>query len=51
MNFNKVDGVLQFEDYKSFFKFVNNYDGDLRIVKYNVYSGEDLIAMFNHKSK
>ena len=51
MSFDKVDGVLYFQDYKSFFKFINNYDEDLIIRKFEVFDGDKLIAMFNHKSK
>ena len=51
MSFDKVDGVLYFKDYKSFFKFINNYDKDLIIRKFEVFDGDKLIAVFNHKEK
>lgn len=51
MSFDKIDGILHFQDYKSFFKFINNYDKDLIIRKYEVFDGDKLIAVFNHKSK
>ena len=51
MNFEIVDGVYNFSDYKSFFKFINNWDGDLTVKKYEVFDGDKLIAVFNHKSK
>ena len=51
MSFDKIDGILHFQDYKSFFKFINNYDKDLVIRKYEVFDGDKLIAVFNHKSK
>lgn len=51
MSFNKIDGILHFQDYKSFFKFINNYDKDLIIRKYEVFDGDKLIAVFNHKEK
>lgn len=51
MSFDKVDGVMYFNDYKSFFKFINNYDKDLRVVKFEVFDVDKLIAVFNHKEK
>ena len=51
MSFEKVDGVYQFGDYRSFFKFLNNYDGDLVVKKYEVYADKKLIAIFNHIKK
>ena len=48
MNLQKVDGIYVFNDYKSFFKFINNYEGDLVVKKYNVFSEGNLIATFNH---
>lgn len=51
MSFDKIDGILHFQDYKSFFKFINNYDKDLIIRKYEVFDGDELIAVFNHKEK
>ena len=51
MSFDKIDGILHFQDYKSFFKFINNYDKDLIIRKYEVFDGDKLIAVFNHKEK
>jgi len=51
MTFEKVDGIIQFYDYKSFFKFINNYERDLIVRKFEVFDGEELIAVFNHKSK
>ena len=49
MSFEKVDGVYQFEDYRSFFKFINNYEGDLVVKKYEVFANKKLIAVYNHK--
>jgi len=51
MSFDKVDGVMYFSDYKSFFKFINNWDGDLIVRKFEIFDGDKLIAVFNHKSK
>ena len=51
MNFDKIGDVMYFNDYKSFFKFINNWDGDLIVKKYEVFDGDKLIAVFNHKSK
>ena len=51
MNFEIVDGVYNFSDYRSFFKFINNWDGDLTVKRYEVFDGDKLIAVFNHKSK
>ena len=51
MNFEIVDGIYHFSDYRSFFKFINNWDGDLTVKKYEVFDGDKLIAVFNHKSK
>ena len=51
MSFDKIDGVMCFSDYRSFFKFINNYDKDLRVVKFEVFDGDKLIAVFNHKEK
>ena len=51
MSFDKVDGVMHFSEYKSFFKFINNLDGDLIVNKYEVFDGGKLIVVFNHKSK
>ena len=51
MSFDKIDGVMHFSDYRSFFKFINNYDKDLRVVKFEVFDGDKLIAVFNHKEK
>lgn len=51
MSFDKVNNIYYFSDYKSFFKFINNWDGDLTVKKYEVFDGDKLIAVFNHKSK
>ena len=51
MNFEIVGGVYNFYDYRSFFKFINNWNGDLIVKKYEVFDGDKLIAVFNHKSK
>jgi hypothetical protein len=51
MSFDKIDGVMYFQDYKSFFKFINNYEKDLRVIRFEVFDGDKLIAVFNHKSK
>ena len=51
MSFDKIENVLHFNDYKSFFKFINNWDGDLTVKKYEVFDGDKLIAVFNHKEK
>ena len=51
MNFEIVDGIYRFSDYRSFFKFINNWDGDLTVKRYEVFDGDKLIAVFNHKSK
>ena len=51
MSFEKVDGVYQFSDYRSFFKFLNNYDGDLVVRQYEVYVDKKLIAVYNHIKK
>ena len=51
MSFDKVDGVLYFQDYKSFFKFINNYEKDLIVRKFEIFDGDKLIAVFNHNSK
>jgi len=51
MSFDKIDGVMYFSDYKSFFKFINNWDGDLIVRKFEIFDGDKLIAVFNHKSK
>jgi len=48
MTFNKQGDLFIFEDYKSFFKFINNYEGDLTIRKWEVFSEDKLIAVFNH---
>ena len=49
MSFDKIDGVMRFSDYRSFFKFINNYEKDLIIRKFEVFDGDELIAVFNHK--
>ena len=51
MSFEKVNGIYQFEDYRSFFKFINNYEGDLVVKKYEVFANKSLIAVYNHKKK
>ena len=51
MSFDKIEGVMYFNDYKSFFKFINNWDGDLIVRKFEVFDGDKLIAVFNHKEK
>ena len=51
MSFDKIGNVMYFNDYKSFFKFINNWDGDLVVRKFEVFDGDKLIAVFNHKSK
>ena len=51
MSFDKVDGVMYFSEYKSFFKFINNYEKDLTVRKFEVFDGDKLIAVFNHKEK
>ncbi len=51
MNFEKLDGIMHFSDYKSFFKFINNYEKDLTVKRYEVFDGDKLIAVFNHKEK
>ena len=51
MSFDKLDGVMYFCDYKSFFKFINNWEGDLSVKKFEVFDGDKLIAVFNHKEK
>ena len=51
MNFEILDGIYHFSDYRSFFKFINNWDGDLTVKKYEVFDGDKLIAVFNHKEK
>ena len=51
MNFEIVDGIYCFSDYRSFFKFLNNYEKDLIVRKFEVFDGEKLIAVFNHKEK
>jgi hypothetical protein len=37
MSFDKIDGVMCFCDYKSFFKFINNWEGDLSVKKFEVF--------------
>ena len=51
MNFDMVNNIYYFHDYRSFFKFINNWDGDLIVRKFEVFDGDKLIAVFNHKSK
>ena len=51
MSFDKIGDVMYFNDYKSFFKFINNWDGDLIVRKFEIFDGDKLIAVFNHKSK
>ena len=51
MDFDKIDGIMCFHDYRSFFKFINNYESDLIIRMYEVFDGDKLIAVFNHKNK
>ena len=51
MSFDKIENVLYFNDYRSFFKFINNYEKNLTVKKYEVFDGDKLIAVFNHKSK
>ena len=51
MSFDKIGDVMHFSEYRSFFKFINNYEGDLSIKKYQVFDGDKLIAVFNHKEK
>lgn len=51
MSFDKVDGIMHFNEYKSFFKFINNYEKDLTVRKFKVFDGDKLIAVFNHESK
>ena len=51
MSFDKIDGIMHFSEYKSFFKFINNWDGDLTVKRYEVFDGDRLIAVFNHKEK
>ena len=51
MDFEIVDGIYHFSDYRSFFKFLNNYEKDLTVKRYEGFDGDKLIAVFNHKSK
>ena len=51
MSFEIVDGIYNFSDYKSFFKFINNWDGNLIVRKWEIFDGDKLIAVFNHKEK
>ena len=51
MDFEIVDGIYHFSDYGSFFKFLNNYEKDLIVRKFEVFDEDKLIAVFNHKSK
>ena len=51
MSFDKINDVMYFSDYKSFFKFINNWDGDLIVRKFEVFDRDKLIAVFNHKEK
>lgn len=51
MSFEIISGVYHFFDYKSFFKFLNNYERDLIVRKFEVFDGDKLIAVFNHKEK
>ena len=39
MSFDKIDGIMHFSEYKSFFKFINNWDGDLTVKRYEVFDG------------
>ena len=51
MSFDKVENVFYFNDYRSFFKFITNWDGDLVIKKWEVYSEDKLVGVFNHKER
>ena len=51
MSFEIINGVYHFSEYKSFFKFINNYEKDLIVRKFEIFDGDKLIAVFNHKSK
>ena len=51
MSFEIINGIYYFQDYKSFFKFINNYQKDLIVRKFEVFDGDKLIAVFNHKEK
>lgn len=51
MSFDKVDNIMYFSDYRSFFRFVNDWDGNLIIRKSQVFYNDKLIAVFNHKEK
>jgi len=51
MSFDKIDGIMIFNDYKSFFKFINNWGSDLVVRKFEIFDGDKLIAVFNHKEK
>lgn len=43
MNFKKINGILIFGDLKSFFKFINEYDDELVVKKYEVYNSNNLL--------
>lgn len=51
MSFEKIDGIYYFDNYRSFFKFMNNWEGDLTVKSYEIFSEGKLIAVFKHKEK
>ena len=47
-----IDGIKVFHDYPTFFKWINNYNGELYIsVGGDVYLGDRIIAKFNFIKK
>lgn len=47
-----IDGIKIFHDYPAFFKWINNFDGELRIsVGGDVYFDNSIIARFNFIKK
>lgn len=47
-----IDGIKVFHDYPTFFKYINNFDGELNVtVGGEVYFKKDVIARFNFIKK
>ena len=47
-----IDGIKNFHDYPTFFKWVNNFNGELSIsVGGEVYLNNEVIARFNFINK
>jgi len=52
MNLEKKNNIYEFSDYASFFKFIDKYDGELTVRKYEVFdNNNNLIAIYKYKNE